>query len=167
MKKITVLFVLLTSLMACSDSEDFAKKEGIDASQLELLHANSSKKWRITHFYTNYKAEILDEEMTDCVKDDVYTFFTDEKEAQIDLGANSCYANYTDVTNELAGAIYSYYPEDRVLYLDFGRGAYAALNKITTSWAIITSCKFLSEDRMVFTNGIDGNGKGIVFERID
>lgn len=164
MKPIIALF-LLTVFFSCTKNEELII-DGISKDEVTLLHDESSKKWRVTEFYSNYKGKILDTDKTDCMKDDVYTFFHDKNEAKVEFGNNSCYSNYNDIDGESAVATYSYSLKDRKLGLDFGRGAYNETNKVQTAWVFSTTCIFMSSDKMIFTQNKNGEGKGIVFEKI-
>ncbi|MDY0780762.1 hypothetical protein [Tenacibaculum sp. IB213877] len=165
MKKIILLLLSFVFLSCSKNDEDMESRGGITEETISYLHNNSSKKWKITHYYSNYEEQILDEALTNCMKDDVYIFYFDSNECEVTFGDSSCYANYTDVVAETAAAEYNFYSSQKKLYLSFGRGAYNDLN-VQTSWSITTSCLLLNPEKMIFTNGKDNSGVGIVFERI-
>lgn len=167
MKKTTLLLLLFILLVSCFGNDKIIEKEvGITEEMLVFIHNNSSKKWKITKYYSHFNNEILDEHLTNCMKDDVYTFYFDKGESTIEFGENSCYERFTDLTNELSMANYSFHPDANTLFLDFGRGAYFEKGKVTVFWSKVTSADLISEDKMIFTNGRDGNGVGIVFEKV-
>lgn len=168
MKKTILLFLTSLIVVSCSDTDVIAPvdKKEISAESIVYLHENASKKWKITNYYSNYESKVLDEDLMSCIKDDVYTFFNDKEESEIVFGDSSCYAGYKDEYEETSVATYAYYSEDKKLYLYFGRGAYFTEKKIQSAWSIVTSCEYISADKMIFTNGIEGSGVGIVFEVI-
>ncbi len=165
MKK-TILLLLLFIIISCSNNDELPE-EGISAESIAFLHNDNFKNWKITHYYTNYEEKVLDEDLTKCMQDDVYTFFSDKKEGEVQFGENSCYKNYNDVAGESALASYEYSSENRKLDLYFGRGAYSTENKVQTAWSISTSCELMTQDKMIFSDKTDGSGIKIIFERID
>lgn len=167
MKKTTLLLLLSILLVSCFGNDEIVEKEeGITEEMLVFIHNNGSKKWKITKYYSHYNNEILDEDLTNCMKDDVYTFYFDKGESTIEFGESSCYEEYTYLTDEYSMARYSFDPDSNKLFLSFGRGAYSEERKQYVFWSKIISAHLISEDKMIFTSGIDGNGDGIVFEKI-
>ncbi len=164
MKKIIYLLGSVL-LLSCTNNEETITT-GIQPEQLTHLHNNDSKSWKITHYYSDYGNQILDNDYTTCMKDDVYIFKVNERLGEVLFGDNSCYANYSDVDGETAVVNYTYFSEEGKLYLDFGRGAYSNENNVQTAWLVVLSCDYLSEDKMIFTNGAENDGVGVVFEKL-
>jgi hypothetical protein len=131
------------------------------------LHNNGSKKWKLTGYYSNYKEDSLNDDLTKCMSDEIFTFFNDNNQAYIELGNESCYANLPDTEEELVVATYDYEEEKEKLYLTFTRGRYSSVNNITSVSIIILKCVLLTPNKMVFTSGgSENDGRGLVFENI-
>lgn len=138
----------------------------VEENQLMHIDDSESKQWIITGFYRSYKQGVLNMEYTECMQDDVYTFFDGNEEGETLFGTNSCFEGYTDAHIEHSSVSYEYKEDEKRLYLIFGRGAESTVLNRSTSWSTIYICVSLTEEEMVFTKGTDGSGEGVVFNRL-
>ncbi|MAQ75947.1 MAG: hypothetical protein CL613_06420 [Aquimarina sp.] len=161
--------LFLSSLISCSSDDDNMSNEELrDQSQisqddLNFLHNGNSKKWKITAYYSSYSNQIMDSDKFHCTRDDIYTFYEDQREALTEFGFSYCSTGYD---YEISGAVYSYYPESKTLFLDFTRGGYSEIPFYTSSSTLkILKCQLLTKDKMIFTNGSGNSEVGVVFEK--
>ncbi|MFB9053954.1 hypothetical protein ACFFVB_12780 [Formosa undariae] len=153
----TVIALIFLSIMAtgCSTDDDSTTGSYYTLDDLEILHNNSSKTWRLEAYYRNYDTNLS--EQNDCLVDDTYTFKT-AGEIEVVSGTESCYYG----GEEIAEAQYTFYEEEGSVYVTMIRG------KITEDIASSTSFSLqltdLRTNRMVFSvsNSID-NSKALVF----
>jgi len=172
MKKITLLFSALITLIifeSCSGDDtmiEFNDPSNILEEELTYLHNDNIKKWKLTKYYSAYRDDQLDTDLTNCFQDDTYIFLADNTASNTEFGNNSCYANYPEVSDEISSAVYSYYPDAQSLYLDFTRGYYSSQDNTTSLTLIILKCILLTPEKMIFTNGVENSGIGLVFEKV-
>lgn len=163
-----IVAMLVLFLVGCDANEVSEKpldESVISEASLVNLHNANQKKWKVTSYYSNYNAEFLDEEITNCVKDETYTFSSDNQEATVVLGDTNCYENTQNIESEVAVASYDYNLDTKSLYLTFTRGYNSKINKVTSVTIITQKCILLTEDIMIFAS--DNNGVGIVFEAVE
>ena len=157
---------LLGLLMLTNCSEDDVEPLDpsiIPSESMAFLHNNNSKKWRITSYYSSFKDLVIEEAYTSCVNDDTYTFSSTDRNSVTEFGEIICFENFPE---EISAAVYTYYPEEQRLYLDFSRGGYSST--VSSFELIITKCILLTEEKMIFVNGEERNyGIGLVFEKVE
>lgn len=149
-------------LFSCDKEEDQQPTDPFAFTEAQLLqvHNGDQKEWRLTEFYESYSDQIKSEQEP-CVTDDVYTFFANDRVAQVVYGEQSCYWDMP--TTQFGGATYTYYPGSGNMFLDF---SIAEQNEAITS-AVIWVMKLieLTPNRMVFANGSDDKpSRAVVFE---
>ncbi|WP_158837744.1 hypothetical protein [Polaribacter sp. L3A8] len=158
MKKLYVFLLIVTtlSLSNCS-KEDIDARYTID--DLQKIHGNSSKKWKVEAFYKTYENDVLSE-FNECYTDDAYTFFYDTNEAQVTLGNISCY--YDNPTEQDGRLTYNFYEDTGKIFINISKGE--SLDENFRNMLTILSLEELSENRMVFTGGESPYyGKTLVF----
>ena len=140
---ITLIFLLII-FTACNKDDDDISYEIYTIEDLNLLHNNSSKTWKLEAYYRSYDNTISDQ--NDCFIDDEYIFKTDNKVEVISGNENCFYGN-----SEIAEAKYSFYKEQGEVWLTMIRGEIT--NNIVRSMSFSLKLIELKEDRMVFSSG--------------
>ncbi|QVY66538.1 hypothetical protein [Polaribacter sp. Q13] len=163
MKHIYLLLLILTSLLLynCSkDDKEIDVRYNVD--DLQKIHGNGSKTWKVEGFYKTYENDLLSE-FNDCYTDDTYTFFYDKNEAQVTLGNNSCY--YDNPTEQDGRLTYNFYEDIGEIFINISKGE--SLDENFRTELTILGLTELSETRMVFTAGENPYyGKTIVFTSV-
>ncbi|WP_299670175.1 hypothetical protein [uncultured Polaribacter sp.] len=162
MKKITLFLITITALLLynCSNSDDNIIDVRYSVEDLEKIHGNSSKTWKVENFYQDYEANILSD-LNDCYKDDVFTFFKNTGEVKAELGTIACFGN--NPTEQYATFEYTFYAEEGRFFLNVSRGE--SFNGNFKVKFFILELEELEEDKMIFTSGEAPNyGKTIVFK---
>jgi hypothetical protein len=136
---ITLIFLLLI-FTACNKDDDYLY-EIYTIEDLNLLHNNSSKKWKLETFYERYDNKISDQ--NDCFIDDNYIFKID-LEVEVISGNENCYYG----NSEISEAKYTFYEEEGKVFLTMIRGK--IIDNIVISKSFILELIELKEDRMVF-----------------
>ncbi|WP_430409378.1 hypothetical protein [Kordia sp.] len=166
MKNASLIFrslIILLILTNCSNDDDIGDPTIITEESLIYLHDNNTKRWQITSYYSSYKDLELNIEFTDCVSDDIYTFYVNDTNSDTEFGSEVCYNNFP---NEASSASYNYNSEFQELYLNFSRGGYSSQDAYYEFF--IAKCIFLTEEKMIFTHGgEDNSGVGLVFEKVN
>ncbi|NER17109.1 hypothetical protein [Spongiivirga citrea] len=165
MKKLVYTFasflILFTSCTKDAAIEESSERFSIE--DVNLIHENSEKKWRIINVFEKYDDGIIDEDLTECLKDEIYTFKSNTGEAEVEFGSTSCYP-YPELINDGGGAKYTFYEESGDFYLDFSYGA-SFNNNTSTGTSRVYGCISITEDTMIFANG-EGRGHGLIFEAL-
>lgn len=147
--KIAIPFIiLLVVFTGCNQNDDDNPLEIYTSEDLNLLHNNGAKTWKLEAYYDRYDNQIST--LNDCFIDDTYIFKTDN-EVEVISGGESChYGN-----SEIAEAKYRFYAEEGMVFFTMIRG------KITDNTVRSTffSLKLiaLKENRMVFASGDKSN----------
>ncbi|QXP67998.1 hypothetical protein [Polaribacter sp. AHE13PA] len=163
MKNIYIFLLILTTLFLYNCSKD---EKAIDVrytiNDLQKIHGNGSKTWKIEGFYKTYENDLLSE-FNDCYTDDEYTFFYDTNEAQVTLGNTYCY--YDNPTEQDGRLTYSFHESTGKIFINISKGE--SLDENFRNMLTILSLEELSETRMVFTGGeYPYYGKTLVFTSI-
>ncbi|AUC23073.1 MULTISPECIES: hypothetical protein [Polaribacter] len=163
MKHVYIFLLIISSLFLynCSkDDKDIDVRYTID--DLQKIHGNSSKTWKVEAFYKTYENDVLSE-LNECYTDDEYTFFYDKNEAQVTLGNISCY--YDNPTEQEGRLTYSFYEDSGKIFINISKGE--SLNENFRTELTILGLEELSETRMVFTAGdYPYYGKALVFTSV-
>jgi hypothetical protein len=162
------LIIVLIIFASCSEEEitKIPDPSIITQEQLFNLDENDSKKWKVTNYFSNYNLKIINDDLTSCAQDDVFTFVYNNPELIVELGNESCYANYQNA-EELAVISYNYEKENEKLYLTYTRGITSSQNKVTSVTSLTLKCILLTSEKMIFANGVLGSyGTAVVLEKI-
>lgn len=163
MKHVYISLLILSTLFLYNCSNDDKYKDAkYTIDDLQKIHGNSSKTWKVEEFYQNYETGLLSE-FNDCYIDDTYTFFYDKNEAQVTLGKATCFYNNP---NEQDGRLtYSFYEDSGKIFFNISKGE--SLNKNFSTELFILGLEELSEKRMVFTAGESPYyGKTLIFTAV-
>ena len=123
--KLIFAFALIVLVLSTNCSKDDTitdlNPEVITQEKMLFFHNNDRKNWRITQYYSNYYEEIKDNKVTDCLKDDIYTFSNEFDNSIINLGSERCFLDEGTVTTEIANARYFYDATAKTLTIKFKR----------------------------------------------
>ena len=160
MKQFYISLLILSTLFLYNCSKD---DKGMNVrytiNDLQKIHGNSSKLWKVEAFYKTYENDLLSE-LNECYTDDTYTFFYDKNEAEVTLGNISCY--YDNPTEQDGRLTYSFYEDSGKIFINISKGE--SLNENFRTEFTILGLEELSETKMVFTAGeYPYYGKTLVF----
>jgi hypothetical protein len=142
------LITLLIVFTGCNENDDDNPMETYTSEDLNLLHNNSSKTWKLEAYYERHDSQISS--LNDCFIDDTYIFKTDN-EVEVISGGESChYGN-----SEIAEARYRFYAEEGMVFFTMIRGKIT--NNVVRSTFFSLKLIALEEDRMVFASGDKSN----------
>ena len=160
MKQYYALLLIFSTLFFYNCSKDDIFNEvKYTADDLQKIHGNSSKTWKVEAFYQNYETGLLSE-FNDCYIDDAYTFFYDKNEAQVTLGSTSCF--YNNPTEQGGSLTYSFYEDSGKIFINVSKGE--SLNENFRTELFILGLEELNETKMVFTAGESPYyGKTLIF----
>ncbi|SFZ91657.1 hypothetical protein SAMN05428642_102195 [Flaviramulus basaltis] len=162
MIKIKFLLLLTTILLiaiSCSNSDDTVVEISYSAEDLQKMHSNSSKSWRIDNFYDDYEQNILSD-FNDCYKDDTFNFFKDTNIIETQLGDMPCVSIIGN--QEIATITYNFYENTGEVFINVTRSETNGTNFKTLFFLL--ELEELSDTKMVFSSGEKGNyGKTLVF----
>ena len=174
--------VLLTStIISCDTSDyDYMGKTRIPLfkeADLAIIHGGSQKSWKVVEYINvyhnpNYSLEVE----TECLKDDIYTFFSTNEDVQIDLGDNKCFGKNSDgiftADIELFSSKLSFSADsdgNKTIFLQTSRGYVNTDQTATGSSLRWYKLAELTENRMVFHreggNFIGEYREALVFEK--
>ncbi len=88
MKKIFLILASLATLASCTPIETEVQLMPID-----YLTAGNTKKWKLTQFKN---AEV--DQLTDCIKDDTFTFSKKDRKYNWKKGESKCYSEDLDAS---------------------------------------------------------------------
>ncbi|WP_282073773.1 hypothetical protein [Polaribacter atrinae] len=163
MKNIYIPLLILSTLFLynCSKDDD-GINEKYTLDDLQKIHGNSSKTWKVEAFYKTYENDLLSE-FNDCYTDDAYTFFYDTNEAEVILGNASCY--YDTPTEQDGRLTYSFNESTGKIFINISKGE--SLDENFKNTLTILGLEKLSETRMLFTGGdYPYYGKSLVFTAV-
>ncbi|CDF79532.1 conserved hypothetical protein [Formosa agariphila KMM 3901] len=154
LKNVFVSVFVSLIITACSTDDD-TSLQSYTLEDLEVMHNNSSKTWRLQAYYRNYDTNLS--EQNDCLVDDIYTF-KPAGEVDVISGTESCYYG----GSEIAEAQYTFYEESGSVFFTMIRGKIT--EDITSSTSFSLKLTDLSANRMVFSasDSLD-NASALVF----
>lgn len=153
-----LLFMFIFS-SSCNTSDDGPLDIRYTIEDLEKIHGNASKTWKVENFYQNFETKELSE-YNDCYKDDVFVFFKDNNDVEVQLGETRCVSN--SANEEFATLTYNFYEIDGKFFLNVSR-AEANGNDFRNRFFLL-GLEELSENRMLFAAGERGSyGKTLIF----
>lgn len=176
----TLLVCLAFVCVQCDNDVDDNRLDPIPLftqEDMQIIHGNSSKSWRITEVINNYYNPNYDLEITlECVTDDIYTFHSDTEEVTITFGESLC---FEDVEDGIFTADHEFFESNLLMlspeggssiYLHFARGYVNEDQTAMGSTFSYYQLAELSENRMVFVRESEFIGKynkALIFEVID
>ena len=178
--KTLFLTITLFSMLGCNDAEEVLEKERIplfSEADLNIIHGNSEKSWRITEIINNYynANDALEIELS-CVQDDVYTFSTISNEVEINLGNDHCFGENDEgvfiAETELfsASIIIMDAASGDTIYLSYSQGFSNEDGNIGGVSLRYYALAELSENRMVFYREggefVGDYNEALIFERL-
>jgi hypothetical protein len=138
------LIILCIVFTACSKNDDDNSYEIYTIEDLNLLHNNSSKTWKLGAYYERYDNRLSP--LNDCFIDDSYIFKTDN-EVEVISGSENCYFG----NSEIAEAKYTFYTEEGMVFFTMIRGEIT--DDLVRSKSFSLQLIELKENRMVFASG--------------
>jgi len=159
--KLTFGLSLLFIFSNCSSNDDFDSLEKTSIplfteADLSVIHGDSEKSWKITKIINVYSDPSHNSKINiQCMKDDLYTFFTGIEGVTINLGENSCFesSNNKTATDIFEGKItFREGTRGKTIILYFTQGSKIEEEDLTTTRLDGTyyALSELTEDRMVF-----------------
>ena len=152
------LILLLIIFTGCNqnDDEDDNRLEIYTSNDLDLIHNNSSKTWKLEAFYDRHENNRISS-LNDCFIDDTYIFKTDN-EVEVISGGEGCYYGNSEITD----GRYSFYAESGKVFFTMIRQK--VTDNIVRSSSFTLELIVLKENRMVFASGDKSNyGRALIF----
>ena len=124
-------------------------------SQMSLIHGGSEKSWRLTEIINGYADPSDDLYITvECVRDDIYTFSSENEEISVTYGDNFCFEDIEEgifrADHEYFGGKLMMLGTPKTIYVSFGRGYTNDEGTAMASTFAYYALAELSENRMVF-----------------